>query len=113
MNQTPAIPPAVFDAATAMLKPFGVDFKALIEAQDAAPAPQIATLAGPKYLNTNDAIRYTGLGRWTLWRAQKAGEIAVSKLHSSRSGKLLYDRESLDRWLQGKRKPAASESMEG
>lgn len=104
------LPPSIVDAASAMLKPFGVDFSALLKDHQ-QEQPGIAAVK-PKYLTVADAIKYTGIGRWTLYRAMLDGKIKGCKLTPARGGKLLYDLESIDLWLQKRQitpPPAESE----
>ena len=109
------LPPSIVDAASAMLKPFGVDFTALLKDQHQEEPQSIAVPVKPKYLTVADAIKYTGIGRWTLYRAMLDGKIKGCKLTPARGGKLLYDLESIDHWLQNRQitpPPAESEKCD-
>ncbi len=52
-----------------------------------------------KWYNTSSAINYTDLSSKTLERAVAKGVLKVSK----QSGRNLYKKSDLDKWLNGKR----------
>ena len=91
------IPMAILNAANNMLEPYGVNVNELLNARDAPPVKPLEKA----WLTTDEAVKYTGAGRWTLWRAQRAGKIKMSKLSPERQGKILFERVSLDNWLKG------------
>lgn len=81
MQITPAatsIPAPILAAATAMLKPYGVDIVALLDEQQ--EATDTVQPLQKKYLTIKEARSYTGLGRWTLWKAEKEGKSRRSSL---------------------------------
>ncbi|WP_276741375.1 helix-turn-helix transcriptional regulator [Victivallis vadensis] len=102
MQITPAatsIPAPILAAATAMLKPYGVDIVALLDEQQ--EATDTVQPLQKKYLTIKEARSYTGLGRWTLWKAEKEGKIkAIKFVPGSRCSRVLYDRASVDSWLE-------------
>ena len=57
--------------------------------------------AQPRWLSTQEAVKYSGLSRNTLYRLYQEGEIYATTVGG---GKLLWDRESIDEYLlKGKR----------
>lgn len=98
------IPDFILKSAAGMLEPFGIDLVAMLERDDkpvnAAPLQPLQK----RYLTTAEAMVYTGLARCTLSRAEKAGKIAASKLNPHRAGHVLYERASIDRWLESSRR---------
>lgn len=52
-----------------------------------------------RYLPVAKAALYCGISRWTLSRAARTGQLKEIKLSPARSGKVLYDRSELDRWM--------------
>jgi len=46
-----------------------------------------------------EAEGYSGVSRYTLARAAKAGKLQVYKLSNAKSGKVLIEKASLDLWL--------------
>lgn len=93
------IPMPVIDGVTAMLKPYGVDFPAMLELQREESRPAMRSLE-KRYLTTSEATEYCGIKRWSLWKAERDGKITAMKpAAGSRGGRVLYDRESIDRWL--------------
>lgn len=61
--------------------------------------PVVNNNSDERYLPVSKAIKYCGVSRWTLSRAAKAGQLKEIKLAAARSGKVLYDRNELDRWM--------------
>ena len=49
------------------------------------------------YLNINQAAKFTSLSATTLRRAVNKGQLKCSK----RTGKLLFNKSEVDRWLNG------------
>lgn len=58
------------------------------------------------WLTYEEAERYTGVERTSIWRAMRAG-----KLRAGRAGRAVrFHREDLDRWLRGEHpEPAGDE----
>lgn len=102
-NISATIPPSIIEAATAMLKPYGVDIVAALTQHPEAVPPAVESLK-KKYLTTAEAVQYCGIGRWALWKAVQDGKIKASKLADARCGRVLYDRASLDAWLESRMK---------
>jgi len=90
------IPKHIISAVDSLLIPYGIDLKALLLNQTSNKNPTDER----RFLSVADATRYSGCGRWTLFRAAKSGKLKTSKLTSAKSGKLLIDRQSLDAWLE-------------
>jgi hypothetical protein len=68
--------------------------KKLNEIQD-----EITNKTDDKWYNTQGAIKYTELSKKTLDRAVQKGLLKVSKV----TGKNLYRKSHLDKWLDGTR----------
>ncbi len=90
------IPVAILNAASGMLEPYGVNLNELLNQKE---APTVKPLE-KAWLTNAEAEQYTGVKRWTLWRAQRSGKIRASKLHPTQQGKILFERASLDEWLK-------------
>ena len=84
------VPADILNGVATILKPYGVDIVALLTEQ--------------KYLTTSEAVQYCGVGRWALWKAVQDGKIKASKLADARCGRVLYDRASIDAWLESRMK---------
>lgn len=72
----------------------------------AAEDKMLQTLQGEtslkeKYLTVKEAMEYTKCSRWTLRRALIRNEILATKVSQARAGKVLYDKASIDHWLEG------------
>lgn len=92
------IPEQFLTAINAMLAPFGVDIRQLLKQYNAA-VPQKKEV---KYLTIAEIQKRYGLGRWTIWRLIRAKKIVGLKMSAAKSGKVLVDVNSLDRYLQEK-----------
>lgn len=98
-----AIPTDILNGVATILKPYGVDIVAALKQQNDAPPPVVEALK-KKYLTRTEAVRYCGVGRWSLWKAEREGKIKASKLADARCGRILYDRASIDAWLESRMK---------
>ena len=87
-----ALPEAIFSAVRDLLAPYQIDISSLM-------ARSKQTSIEKKYLTISESETYSGIGRWTLARAAKAGKIRQVKLSACRGGKVLIDKASLDSWL--------------
>ncbi len=77
------------------VKAYGVDFQNVPDkASSGKPGEK-----KPKSININEALEYTGLTRWTLFRAIRAGKIKSYKVGESRNSPVIVDRDSLDQYL--------------
>lgn len=86
------VPEPIADAVSAMLAPYNLDFSVFSNPRPSTPSK--------KYLSVADAEEYTSVSRWTLHRAVKDSKLQVIKLSKAKSGKVLFERETLDAWLQ-------------
>ena len=89
------IPKSIITAVETLLIPYKVDFQNLLHQKS-----HKTTTDERRFLSVADAVRYSGCGRWTLFLAAKSGKLKTSKLSPAKSGKLLYDKRSLDDWLE-------------
>jgi predicted DNA-binding transcriptional regulator AlpA len=90
------VPESVVNAINALLEPYkiAVDIDQLLKKND----PKEGT---KKFITIKDVEKTYSLGRWTLYRAIKAGVLNAIKLTpGSRSGKVLIEVKSLDAWLR-------------
>lgn len=97
------VPPDILNGVATILKPYGVDIVTLLNEQAKVEPPAVVPLS-KKYLTTAEAVRYCGVGRWALWSAERAGKIKAAKLADARCGRVLYDRASIDAWLESRLK---------
>ena len=97
----PQIPEAIASAVNSLIKPYGLDFNALLNPQP-SNTPDLGG-SGKKYLSVKEAEEYSSVSRYTLHRAVKAGELAVCKLcPGSKNGKILIPVENLNSWINRK-----------
>ena len=87
------VPPSVRQAIEILLQPYDVEFNPEPAAKEQLP--------DRRFLDVRSAARYTSLSRWTLSRAVNAGELSCMKMSSGKTGKILFDVDSLDRFVKG------------
>lgn len=92
------IPDAIRAAAAGMLAPFGVNLDELLNAGKNTTAQ-----AEARYLSVADVEEVYGLKRWTLHRLIKAGKIIAAKTAAAKSGKVLVEADSIERFLRASR----------
>ena len=97
------VPADILNGVATILKTYGVDIVALLTEQAKTEPPAVESLK-KKYLTTSEAVQYCGVGRWALWKAVQDGKIKASKLADARCGRVLYDRASIDAWLESRMK---------
>ena len=107
------VPADILNGVASILKPYGVDIVAILAQQENNPSPPIVETLRKKYLTCDEATRYCGVRRWTLWKAEREGKIKASKISDSANSRVLYDRDSIDAWLESRtkkpgRKPLAN-----
>ncbi len=102
------IPASIRLAIQELLSPYGYSFDELLNNYSDSSKPK--TMA-KKFLTIAQAEEYSACGRWTLYRAARAGKISTSKLSSARSGKILIEKNTLDSWLDTCR-TSANEKVE-
>lgn len=94
MSRSP-LPENIVRAVNAIIEPFGVKVRDIVQEQAGQEQPE-----HPRFLGVREAVRRSGLSRWTLERAAQAGQIKKSKLdQGSRNSKIMYESSSLDSWL--------------
>lgn len=89
------IPPHIKDAVEGLVKPYGVTFS--LVPVDNPPSRQSFD---KKYFDVPGAVAYTSLSRWSLARAVKEGRLTCIKMSPSKTGKVLFPRETLDTFLK-------------
>ena len=107
------VPADILNGVASILKPYGVDIVAILAQQENNPPPPIVETLRKKYLTCDEATPYCGVRRWTLWKAEREGKIKASKISDSANSRVLYDRDSIDAWLESRtkkpgRKPLAN-----
>ena len=102
-HTTITVPEEILNGVASILKPYGVDIVAILAQQENNPPPIVETLR-KKYLTCDEATRYCGVRRWTLWKAEREGKIKASKISDSANSRVLYDRDSIDAWLESRTK---------
>jgi len=90
------IPEAIASAAQALLSPY-LDLNALLNNQQSNTPDQGGP--GKKYFSIKEAVEYSSVSRYTLFRAAKKNELSVQKIQNSPNGKILISIKELDRWI--------------
>ena len=85
------IPENVKVAVESLIRPYGLSLDSL----------QSKDENQKRFLDVKGAVNYSSLSRCTLSRATKAGKLPQIKMHTGRTGKVLYDIKDLDRFLLG------------
>ena len=93
MKKIEQIPLHIRLAVNGLLEPYGYSLNNFSDSNK----PETI---GKKYITIKEAEVYSGIGRWTLYRRTKAGEIKTYKLSDAKSGKVLIEKKSLDNWLE-------------
>ena len=91
------LPPSIEQAVNALLSTQGMT---LADLQGKADENS------PRYLPLIEAVKYSGLQRWTLHRFAKKGKLPVIKLSNAMSGRVSYDKLDLDRLMQSLKRKA-------
>jgi len=84
------IPDNILAAVNALLAPYGQSFN-----QPAVPT-------GGGYLSMNEAAKYAGMSRPTLYRLIARGEIKQIKIGSTRNSKAVVAKDEIDRFMQSR-----------
>ena len=91
------LPPlSLIAAIKTMLEPYGIDSHKLF--QDDKINNGIET----KWLTPRSIEVKYGLGRWSIYRLIRNGSLKSAKLSAAKSGKVLVDAESLQKYLASK-----------
>lgn len=96
------IPQNIISSIDALLFPYGISFKRMLEV---TRQPQVKEL-GIRSMTYKQCEKYSGISKYTIWRAAKAGKIKTHKISAGKHGKVLIDKESFDSWLEGLSKEA-------
>ena len=83
------IPQNVIESVTCLLRPYGVNFSALLGQQE------------QRYMTARQASQYCGLSAKTIRDKALAGEIGSVKIGRSDKSRVLIVKEDLDKWLEG------------
>ncbi len=94
------LPKNIEEAVNGLIAPWNLNLSVLLEKSKSFDPRMDNPSDMQRWLSVDAAEKYSGCGRWTLARAIKAGKIKSSKLSSSRSGKVLIERASVDAWLE-------------
>lgn len=88
------IPAEIQVAVSALLQPYGVNFKEMLSCSE---IPNISQ----KYITPKQASVYCGLQPKTLRDKALAGEIASIRLGKTDKSRVLIEKKALDNWLAG------------
>lgn len=86
------VPESITSAIDALLAPFGESINSLTQSKKNNDEA--------RYLPIDAAEKYCGVSKWTISRAVKNGKLRQIKLSPTQQGKILFDREDLDKWLK-------------
>lgn len=97
MHTIDSIPNHILNAVNSLLQSVNakLTLEGLLKSESSSTIAQ-----EKKYLNLSEAITYTGIGRHSLYRAQRKGLITSFKLSNARSGKVLFLKSSIDKWIE-------------
>lgn len=84
------IPQNVLHAAEGLVDSYGMKI---------VPKEENSEQPSQRYIGVKPASFYSSLSRWTLSRAVKAGELSCIKIGKGQTGKILFDRKELDRFI--------------
>ncbi len=90
-------PPPIMAAIAAMLQPYGIDAQKLLQEEDKSIKSN-----QPQWLSPRTIEERYCLGRWSIYRLIRSGNLKSSKLSSAKSGKVLVDADSLRNYLASK-----------
>lgn len=90
------IPSHVRDMLDGVLTTYGLKIDTLLAEVSASRDTEKET---PRYLSESEAERLYGIGRWTLYRAARSGKIKKVKTAKAKSGKILFEKASIESWL--------------
>ena len=65
-----------------------------------APEPPKTTETERKFLDVKGASKYCSLSRWSFSRAVRAGQLKCFKMSQGKTGKLLFDINELQRFIE-------------
>ena len=94
------LPKNIEEAVNSLIAPWNLNLSDLLKKTKASESKTDNPSDVQRWLNVASAETYTGCARATLARAIKSGKIKCSKLSSSRSGKVLIEKTSVDAWLE-------------
>lgn len=77
--------------ANTIFRPYGINILELLEDK---------MKSTKKYMSIKEAERYSSLSRWTIGRAIKSGKLAATKLSHAKSGRVLIQKEDLDKFIE-------------
>jgi len=86
------VPEQITAAVNAILSPYRVTLESLNQSPPKAD--------NTRYLPIETAEKYCGVSKWTMSRAVKSGKLTQIKLSASKQGKVLFDRQDLDKWMR-------------
>jgi len=91
------IPRHIKDMLDGVLTTYGLKIDSLLAG---APASKDKEKEVTQYLSESEVERLYGIGRWSLYRAARSGKIKKVKTARAKSGKIFFEKASLDRWLE-------------
>lgn len=93
MRSKVKVPEQITNAVNTILLPYGVTLDSFDDSHQQNDEV--------RYLTIENAEKYCGVSRWTIYRAVKSGKLPQIKLSASKQGKVLLDRTDIDKWLKG------------
>lgn len=90
-SKVPQIPQSVLQAVDVLTSPYGIKF---------VPQQKPTDETIRRYFDVRSATMYSSLSRWTLARAVKDRELTCMKIGKGQTGKILFDRKELTRFLE-------------
>jgi len=95
MPEPKIVSPAIANAVQLLLDSTGLKFDDLLHLYRESKRCDIPR----RWLSMNEAMAFAKVSRWTLMRWAVAGKIKIVKLAAAKSGKVLIDRDSLEKFL--------------
>lgn len=92
------VPDAIEAALDSLLQPYNQTYKDLVNNNNEDYCNKIEK----RFFSVKEATVYTGVNRFMLGRLAKNGHIKKIKTADAKSGKVLYEKTSLDRWLESR-----------
>lgn len=86
------IPAHVVESVSCLLKPYGVDFAAVVSMAN-------SNASAKRYLTPREASAYCGLSSKTLREKVAKGEIAAIKIGNHEKSRVLIEFSALNKWL--------------
>lgn len=96
------IPPEIRRGIDGLLAPYGLTLDSMAPPGGEGEEKEAKESLDTVYMTVKQAEEYTHFSRWSLGRYAKEGKIKTIKMNNSKGGKVLFERESLDKWLHSR-----------